>query len=718
MDIDCGFPGGNIVVESIDGDEVRVYQDLRDTDTDWFYWCFRVRGAEGRDLRFTFTQSRAIGVRGPAMSLDHGRTWQWLGSDVCDGTSFTHEFPADASDVRFSFAMPYQQEHWERFVEGLGENVLLQHETLCVTRKGREAELLLFGNVDGDTRHRMAITCRHHCCEMMVNYLLEGLIKWLLDTPEAEWLRKHVEFFIVPFVDKDGVEDGDQGKGRRPRDHGRDYQGESVYASTKAIRERLPEWGNGCLHVGLDLHCPHISGSHNEATYIVGSSNERIAEEQKRFSAILESVVEGILPFSARDYLPFGEAWNVETNYADGKGFRNWVSELPEIALEMTIELPYANAGGVEINQESARLFGADLGRALAEYLQTLGPYCLSNQRRQRRRKLSETTTEAMTREEQLVLIEKARNGDHEAFNELISRYHQPLVGYCATFPWIDAHKAKDVAQAVWRQAWLDMGKHPRKGGFDPERGTTFYTYLRNRYARFFVKRYKPTRTPPLLGELDENAREPLERESQSWGDKCLTAKEEARLRAGAFEAALRIVMHCGGYPHQQVAFCLSKALYGKVSPRGIEGSPAKINREYGAIPLFEAFQTFLHEYAKDTGMHPGTLDSYSMPVLSRMSMTVGDLMCMDHVSAKQFGYLSGRKVGETCMNEYYGQKSFTTAIPDWCYRVQNRVRSLLVFQNNNLMNVPGENQERPGMCRRCKLRQTPPCQQEVQVGR
>ena len=73
---------------------------------------------------------------------------------------------------------------------------------------------------------------------------------------DGKWLREHVEFFIVPIVDIDGVEDGDQGKNRKPRDHNRDYAGESIYPQVKAIRERLPEWSDGKLRLALDLHCP------------------------------------------------------------------------------------------------------------------------------------------------------------------------------------------------------------------------------------------------------------------------------------------------------------------------------------------------------------------------------------------------------------------------------------------------------------------------------
>jgi len=67
MKIDSNFPGGNIVVEKIGKTEVWLHQDLRDTGQDWFYWYFRVTGAERRTVRFHFTQSKAIGTRGPAV---------------------------------------------------------------------------------------------------------------------------------------------------------------------------------------------------------------------------------------------------------------------------------------------------------------------------------------------------------------------------------------------------------------------------------------------------------------------------------------------------------------------------------------------------------------------------------------------------------------------------------------------------------------------------
>ncbi|MCA9158780.1 MAG: hypothetical protein KDA72_10660, partial [Planctomycetales bacterium] len=55
--VDCDFPGGNIVVDRLEGDHIYVHQDLRDTDRDWFYWYFRVKGAAGRTITVHFTDT-------------------------------------------------------------------------------------------------------------------------------------------------------------------------------------------------------------------------------------------------------------------------------------------------------------------------------------------------------------------------------------------------------------------------------------------------------------------------------------------------------------------------------------------------------------------------------------------------------------------------------------------------------------------------------------
>ena len=105
---------------------------------------------------------------------------------------------------------------------------------------------------------------------------MEGLLDGVLaDSDDGYWFRRNVEVVAVPFMDKDGVEEGDQGKNRKPRDHNRDYIGKSIHPSVAALRTFVPNWSNGKLKVALDLHSPHIRGPHNEVIYLVGEGSWR-----------------------------------------------------------------------------------------------------------------------------------------------------------------------------------------------------------------------------------------------------------------------------------------------------------------------------------------------------------------------------------------------------------------------------------------------------------
>ena len=165
VQIDAEFPGGNLVVERIEGDDVWVHQDLRDTPKFWFWWNCRVREAAGRTLTFRFTQGNVFGPRGPAVSRDGGQTWGWLGTEACDGDSFVCSFAPDETDTRLAFAIPYTAAHLDAWMATHRDNPHFVHETLTRSNGGRDVPLLRVGCVDGSAKKRVLVTCRHHACE-------------------------------------------------------------------------------------------------------------------------------------------------------------------------------------------------------------------------------------------------------------------------------------------------------------------------------------------------------------------------------------------------------------------------------------------------------------------------------------------------------------------------------------------------------------------------
>ncbi|TVS15872.1 MAG: peptidase M14 [Planctomycetaceae bacterium] len=375
LQIDCDFPGGNVIVERIEGSDVFLRQDPRDTPRFWFYWYFRVREAAGQSLTFHFTQGNVLGVRGPAVSTDGGETWSWLGADAMDGASFTYTFPAEADEVRFCLAMPYLESHLREFLGRYRDNPHLRIETHTTSRKGRTVERLRLGDLDGSPNHRVVLACRHHACETMASWALEGVMEVILsDTPEGQWLRENVEFLVFPFMDKDGVEDGDQGKDRAPHDHNRDYLGESIYPEVDALRRFVPAWSEGRLRIALDMHCPYIRGGgdrkgSNERLFFVGGPSEEGWARLEEFSQILEDVQVGPLRYARKHNLPYGENWNT---LEQPRSFGRWAALLPGVKIATTIEVPYADVAGTPVTPDSARAFGRDLSRAIRVYLDRL----------------------------------------------------------------------------------------------------------------------------------------------------------------------------------------------------------------------------------------------------------------------------------------------------------------------------------------------------------
>ena len=155
--IDCDYPGGNISVEKIEENNVNLHQDLRDTRGNWFYRNFCVRGTAGRTLNFHFTKSRAIGVWGPAYSVDSGDNWNWLGKEAVEKNSFHFDF-GKHDDVRFCFAIPYQLNNLEQFLNKHKSHPHSSPGKIIPNQKGTRNLAITSGQTRSGTRP----SCDHH----------------------------------------------------------------------------------------------------------------------------------------------------------------------------------------------------------------------------------------------------------------------------------------------------------------------------------------------------------------------------------------------------------------------------------------------------------------------------------------------------------------------------------------------------------------------------
>lgn len=361
------IPGGNIEVVSVNGRNVELDVELRDTAGDWFYWCFQAVFPEAGNWHFRFVRDSKVGTHGPAVSLDGGKSWRWLYPEYRENSrEFDYACPAAGQTVLFCMGMQYLERDFKAFLREFEKNPALHAGTLCRSRKGREVELVTIR--EGEPEHAVLLTSRHHAGEMMATHALEGILRFALaDTESGRVFRRHVALHAVPFADKDGVEDGDQGKNRMPHDHARDYQEPGLYPETLALRGLI---GRIRPEFVLDLHCPWIRGGDtNEVSYMVGTGHAGMDAELDRFADLLEEERIPEAPYFKKNNLPFGTSWNTAENYAGGMTIKHYAATLPFVRNAQTIEIPFANFGDVTVDRHAMLLYGESIARALFRYL-------------------------------------------------------------------------------------------------------------------------------------------------------------------------------------------------------------------------------------------------------------------------------------------------------------------------------------------------------------
>ena len=358
VEIGTSFPGGNIVVEKIDGNTIHLAPDLRGGQP-WFYWCFDATVAKPGKVVFDLGKPQKIGVRGPAASFDGGKSWRYLGMQNVEITTraerFTHEFSLENQKVRFAVVIPYLQHDLDAFIKKNMTNPHLVKKELTKTRKGTSVDMVTIGK-PGQGVAPMLVTARHHACESTASFVLEGFLQEAIsDSPAGIDFRKRHVLFAVPIVDKDGVEAGDQGKNRMPHDHNRDYGDNPIYPEIQAISDLA---NSQKIHFAIDFHCPALRGDIHEAFHFLGlgvphvkdNLNEWISwikeERPHEVMAPLNLLVDPTKPGSVNR--------KINSHYMATLGF---------CKIAATLEIPYTQVRPA-LDPDMARAYGAGLLKA------------------------------------------------------------------------------------------------------------------------------------------------------------------------------------------------------------------------------------------------------------------------------------------------------------------------------------------------------------------
>ena len=358
MKFDIDFPGGNGEMTSAYGDVITVSPQLRDTCGEWFYWAFRISNASGRTIKFKLELKEnpsylLASSRGPAVKTENG-DWRWLHGYAPCRNDFEYRF-TDDSPVFFSNTFVFTRRDWGLFAA----KYPFTKTSLAKTKAGRDFDLFRTGSAN--PVHRILLTCRNHSCESAASFVLEGIAAGFI---ENEYLMKNCELAVLPFMDTDGVENGDQGKNRTPHDHNRDYTANPIYAEVKALMNADFLWNDNKLCIAMDLHNPMLCS--DEYVHYPEAECVKLRSAQAGFSGYVENCRTSEILFDAKKALrPFGAGHNQPNRATCGA----WMEKLPSVRMVMTLETPYADTLGKAVTPDSAFHFGQDIARAMEIFI-------------------------------------------------------------------------------------------------------------------------------------------------------------------------------------------------------------------------------------------------------------------------------------------------------------------------------------------------------------
>ena len=350
MLISDAFHGGNIRVLSQTPTLVRLDSDCHNGDPGYFYWAFRVERGDSDapgDVRFEFpANSLRMGGCGAAISRDLVH-WSWTG--VTENNGFTYHFTDADRLLYFAFCFVYTPERLAKFFADHG----ITPEVFTKSRKGRDVPCFTVG----DGNRLIVFTSRHHACESPGTFVMEGIARACLANPLPDY-----RFLFVPFVDFDGVADGDAGKNRRPYDHNRDYgEHAPIYPETAKLREIA----DGHPTAAFDLHAPYICGNEHDAAYFMRCPENRcMIGFADKLKALTAADPDSFTYDGAWDF-PYGVKWNE----ADTPNMKNYFLRRSPIALACTLETSYFGTPENRFTAERVTRFGEHIYAALCSVL-------------------------------------------------------------------------------------------------------------------------------------------------------------------------------------------------------------------------------------------------------------------------------------------------------------------------------------------------------------
>jgi hypothetical protein len=259
------------------------------------HWHFQVEAELGSDVVIRLKNfdniwngmhAKPVSERTNCLVSDDGRNWRAIPTDLISGNQLQFKLHMDSEKIYLASVEPYRISDLDKLLAEIKGNALVEIGTVGKTAEGRPLEIVRIGNANAP--HRIFLRARAHSWEPGGNWVVQGLIRSLLEDDADIFLKRYC-VYIMPMANKDGVARGRTRFNTLGKDLNREW---NLPADPNLTPEKyaFENWLTGMIAKGqkpdlaIDLH--NDSGG-NLHVNLPTADNKQYTANLKRFENLL-----------------------------------------------------------------------------------------------------------------------------------------------------------------------------------------------------------------------------------------------------------------------------------------------------------------------------------------------------------------------------------------------------------------------------------------------
>jgi len=180
------------------------------------HWYFQLQAAKGSDLTVVLNNFDNVwnGKPGSPVSdkticylSEDNLKWRAVPTQKIEGNRICLQVHMEGEGLYLARLEPYRLSDLDRFLAEIGGRPQVEITPIGRTVEGRPLEIIRVGRPDAP--HRALLRARAHAWEPGGNWVVEGLVRALLDdSPDARRCMERYAVYAMPMANKDGVARG------------------------------------------------------------------------------------------------------------------------------------------------------------------------------------------------------------------------------------------------------------------------------------------------------------------------------------------------------------------------------------------------------------------------------------------------------------------------------------------------------------------------------